>query len=120
MRALLAVLALLWAGPALAECLALPASLSGTLSKQRVEHPNGDRFDAYRLTLDSPIEVAGIVSDGCVKAVIVHVVPHDDAEMRRFERALRRRVTIASPDVFEAHTAWHAGDAVALQAKLQR
>ncbi len=44
----------------------------------------------------------------------------DDAELRRFERSLKRRVTIGLAGCLRGAYGLHAGDAVALQAKLQR
>jgi hypothetical protein len=112
---------LLATGPALgAGCLETPARLTGTLGEVEAAHPNGTIIRAIQLTLDQPVQVEGMLADGCVEAKVIHVAPIDKAAERRLRARLGKTATIVSPDVFEAHTAWHVGEGVAMRARLAR
>ena len=99
-------------------CLALPTTLSGTLLVARTQHPNGTPITAYQIRVASPLSVEGMTSDGCVTASLIQVLPADKKQQRRFAQSVGKTISIISPDVFEAHTAWHIGEAVALQARV--
>jgi hypothetical protein len=105
---------LLSAAPALADCGDVPLVMTGTLREVHTVHPNGTAIDAFQIVADAPVQAVAVLGDGCVAAQIVQLVPLDDAVAKALVGRLGQVVKVTSPDVFEAHTAWHIGDAVAM------
>jgi hypothetical protein len=118
-RGVIVVMALFaLASPALADCGDVPVVMTGTLREVHAVHPNGTAIDAFQIVADVPVQAIGVLSDGCVAAQIVQLVPLDAAATTGLAARLGQMVKVTSPDVFEAHTAWHIGDAVAMDVTL--
>jgi len=100
-------------------CIAPDAPLIGVLSEARQVHPNGTPIRAFQIDLGRMACVAGAALDGGqLNVQRVHVVPADGVADQRLRAAMGQRVTVRGRELMEAHTAWHLGDAVLLDATL--
>jgi hypothetical protein len=101
-----------------AACEVTKDSFIGTLTEVTAEHPNGTTFTAFMLEADDDVIVPSIDGNTCTFAARIQIDPADQETETAMRARLGEVVTITSPDMFEAHTAWHIGDAVAMQARL--
>jgi hypothetical protein len=101
-------------------CASLPETIEGLLRETRRVHPNGSVITALQVVVKQDILVVAAGRKGCSVARIIQVVPRDANEGRMISSRIGQIVRIKSPDIFESHTAWHVGDAVAMQATLDR
>ncbi len=115
MRALILALSIL-AGPAFA--CGGQVTMTGTLRQVESKHPNGTIIEAIQLVADTAVEATSAQGSGCISARVVQLVAADGRTADAFASRLGQRITVSSPDVFEAHTAWHIGQAVAMAARL--
>jgi nicotinamidase-related amidase len=97
-------------------CGGAGTEITGTVRAFQGQHPDGTLVDVLQIEVAEPIEVAGILSDGCVSATTIQVVPIDQDMAEILHEQVGQEVTVLSDEVFEAHTAWHFGDAVAMDA----
>jgi hypothetical protein len=100
-------------------CLPADAPLTGILSEVRGAHPNGTQLRGLQLDLGRDACMVGAALDGGQLGFSrVHVVPADASVERQLRNALGQRVTVRGRELMEAHTAWHLGDAVLLEATM--
>lgn len=107
------------ATPALADCQAPGDPISGRLGMFETRHPNGDAIKGWVL----------LTNDVCVRMEdfdgemvdfaprVVHVVFGN--EPRNLMSQTSEMVTVRG-DLMEAHTVWHLGDVVMMDAELVR
>jgi hypothetical protein len=93
--------------------------IEGTLGLLKTYHPNGTLIEALIVETVEPLEVTTPLDGTCVEARRFQIVPQDDATQAALMAALGQRVVVRSNTVFQAETAWHVGEAVALAAELQ-
>jgi hypothetical protein len=103
-----------------AACSTYPLTISGVVKIVKTTHPNGTPITAYQVQSDRPISVDGIVSDGCVQASLVHLFVQSKSDRQWLKAHLGQTVTVTTSDIFEASTAWHIGDAVAMKPQIKR
>jgi hypothetical protein len=103
---------------AFAICEITKDTITGTLTEVEAEHPNGTAFKAFILDAEDDFEVADVDGSACVIVRYLQVDPADAETEAALRKSLGQTVSVTSPDMFQAHTAWHVGDAVAMQARL--
>lgn len=94
--------------------------IEGKLSLVTSTHPNGTLIEALIVETVEPLQVTTAVDGLCAEARRFQIVPQDETTGAALLQAVGKRVIVRSDTVFEAETAWHIGDAVALDAALQR
>jgi hypothetical protein len=97
-------------------CVSQTTALTGTLRFAQARHPAGHRMNSLQLTFRPPICVAtataGRQARLWVRSVDLVVSPRQAQRLRgHIGQRIRARGTI-----MPAHTAWHLGDAVMLEA----
>jgi hypothetical protein len=98
-------------------CIRQGATLSGTVREVRRRHPNGTPIRVFQIDLGRRACIEGAGMDGGrLSFRRVHVAPADSATEQRLRSALGRQVAVRGREIIEAHTAWHIGDAVMLDA----
>lgn len=114
--AVLVALGLLLPHPSTArpQCLADGDAVTGTLRIVKTRHPNGTPITAYQVVTAQPVCVLDL-DDKPQDSSKFHVVPRGKADEAALKRAVGRSVTVRG-NPMAAHTAWHIGDAVIMEA----
>jgi hypothetical protein len=111
--------AMLLATPALADCLPPDSAISGSLGLLERRHPNGDSIKGWVLmTSDVCIRMENI--DGEMtdfNPSVVHIVFDEGKEPANLIDKTGDELAFRG-DLMEAHTAWHLGDLVMMDAQL--
>jgi hypothetical protein len=103
---------------AFAECELDTDMITGIISEVDAEHPNGTTFTAFVMKAEDVILVPEFDGTACTMADFIQIDPADDETEAALRASLGKTVTIRTPDLFEAHTAWHISEAVAMEARL--
>jgi hypothetical protein len=101
-----------------AGCGGADTAITGTLRLFEGRHPNGTLVDVIQIVTPTPVQAATVDGAGCIAVSKVQVVPLDTVTDTALRGMVGLEVTVLSDDMFEAHTAWHFGDAVAMGAAL--
>ena len=102
------------AATAQAKCLADGDAVTGKLRIVKTRHPNGTPITAYQVVTATPVCVLDM-DEKPQDSTKFHVVPRDEAGEAALKRAVGRTVTVRG-NPMPAHTAWHIGDAVMMEA----
>lgn len=107
---------LMAASPAAASGCEGPATLRGRVQVVWKEFVNAStpetRNSVIQLLIDG-VSAQAAQGTGCMTARKIHLVPQDSQTGRLLRRLDGKPVVVRVDEVFEAHTAWHHGDAVA-------
>jgi hypothetical protein len=93
-------------------------SITGILTEVEAEHPNGTTFNAFMLNAEDTFDVPTVDGTACVIVRLIQIDPADPETEAALRNSLSQTITVTSPDMFEAHTAWHVGEAVAMDARV--
>jgi hypothetical protein len=93
--------------------------IRGQLGIVKTKHPNGTRIEAFQIVNDAGYFLKEDEDcDARVPLRKFHVVPRDGQTKTRLQRSLGKVVSIRGRQFYCAHTAWHIGDAVALDSEI--
>jgi hypothetical protein len=90
--------------------------ITGILRIFQGQHPNGTQVEVMQIATEKPFLALSVNGDACISASAIHIIPADPETETALRAMAGQPVTVVSDDVFEAHTAWHFGDAVAMGA----
>lgn len=93
--------------------------IRGELRLVEARHPNGTRIEAFQVVSATGYVLPG--DDLCEAGVPLrkfHVVAKDGDTRKQFQRSLGKVLSVKGRQFYCAHTAWHIGDAVALEAEI--
>lgn len=117
--AAIAILASIVFAAAQGNCMRQGETISGTLREVRRQHASGAPIRALQVELGQPACIEGAALEGGrLNFRRVHVVPIDQRTEAQLRGNIGRRVQVRGREIIEAHTAWHVGDAVMLDASL--